>query len=126
MFRGVQQINMDAKGRIAMPTRHRDALQTQFSGQLIATVDIKDPCLLIYPLATWEVIEQKIQQLSSFDSTSRALQRRMLGNATELEMDPKSGRMLLPPALRHYAKLEKKLALVGMGNKFELWCEDLW
>ena len=126
MFRGVQHINMDAKGRIAMPAKHRDALQSEFSGQLIATVDVKDPCLLIYPLATWEGIEQKLQQLSSFDSTSRALQRRMLGNATELEMDPNNGRMLLPPALRNYAKFEKKLVLVGMGNKFELWNEDLW
>lgn len=125
MFRGIHQINLDAKGRMAMPTKHRDALILTDSGQLIATIDINNRCLLIYPLSTWEGIEKKIQELPAFNQFARRLQRLMLGYATELEMDS-SGRILLPPPLREYAELDKKVVLAGQGNKFELWNDVLW
>ena len=125
MFRGVQHINMDAKGRMAMPTKHRDAINFSDSGQLVATIDTQVRCLLIYPLSTWEEIEKSLQKLPTLNSSVRRFQRLMLGHATELEMDA-NGRMLLPPALREYASLEKKLVLVGQGNKFELWSDEQW
>jgi MraZ protein len=116
---------MDAKGRMAMPTKHRDALNFSDSGQLIATIDIQSRCLLIYPLSEWEVIENNLKKLPSMKKTTRRMQRLMLGYASELEMDA-NGRVLLPQALRDYAELEKKLVLVGQMNKFELWSEDKW
>ncbi|CAA0083793.1 Transcriptional regulator MraZ [BD1-7 clade bacterium] len=125
MFRGVHAINMDAKGRMAMPTKYRDGLKNSDDGQLIATIDIQTRCLLIYPLSVWEDIEQKLQKLPSLNASTRRLQRLMLGYASELELDG-NGRVLLPAALREYAGLEKKVVLVGQGGKFELWNDEQW
>jgi MraZ protein len=125
VFRGVQHINMDAKGRLAMPARQREPLVSQSSGQLVVTIDTQSTCLVIYPLPEWERIEKDIQNLPALKPAVKRFQRLMLGYATDLELDG-NGRLLLPPALRDYAQLEKKLVLVGQGNKLELWSEDLW
>lgn len=125
MFRGVSHIAMDAKGRLAMPAKHRDRLVDMCSGQMVATVDIHSPCLLLYPLPTWEEIEQKIQKLPTFDPKVRDYQRLLIGYASDVELDG-SGRFLLPPSLREYAGLDKKVVLMGQVNKFEVWNEDAW
>ena len=125
MFRGVQHINMDAKGRLAMPARQREPLLTQCAGQIVVTIDTQAPCLAIYPLPEWERIEGEIQNLPALKPAVKRFQRLMLGYATDLELDS-NGRMLLPQPLREYAKLDKKLVLVGQGNKLELWSEALW
>lgn len=125
MFRGVHNINMDAKGRLAMPARQREPLMEQCGGQIVVTVEPKSPCLVIYPLPEWERIERDIQSLPALKPGVKRLQRQLLGYATDLELDG-NGRILLPPALREYAQLEKKLVLVGQANKFELWAEPLW
>ena len=124
MFRGVAQLNLDSKGRLAVPSRFRDALITQASGHLVVTAD-SDRCLLIYPLPDWEPIEQKLMSLSSFNAQIRELQRRLVGYAEDVVMDA-TGRILVPPALRRYAQLEKAVVLVGQGHKFELWNKDQW
>jgi MraZ protein len=121
MFRGITSINLDAKGRMAVPVRYRGIHQ----GHLIATIDTESPCLLLYPTHEWEVIEEKLQRLSSFNHATRRIQRLLLGHATELEMDT-AGRVLLPPLLREYARLDKKAILLGQGKKFELWDEASW
>ncbi len=125
MFRGINHINLDAKGRLAMPMRYREELEIDYDNQLIATIDTDAPCLLLYPFPEWEIIEQKIQALSSFNKATRRIQRLLIGHATEVEID-KQGRILLPQSLRDYADLEKNLVLVGQGKKFELWNEDSW
>ena len=125
VFRGVQHINMDAKGRLAMPARQREPLLSQCEGQIVATIDTQSHCLVIYPLPEWERIEQDIQNLPALKPAVKRFQRLMLGYATDLELDS-SGRMLLPQPLRDYAQLDKKLVLVGQGNKLELWSEALW
>lgn len=125
MFRGVQHINMDAKGRMAMPTKHRDALRQYDSHQLIATIETQTRCLLLYPFATWEKIEQDVQDMPSMNPAIRRFQRLFLGYATELEMDT-NGRFLLPASLREYAGLDKKVVLVGQGKKIEIWDEAQW
>ncbi|CAM4415576.1 MAG: Transcriptional regulator MraZ [Legionellaceae bacterium] len=124
MFRGITAINLDPKGRMVMPTRYRDRLEIQ-GGQLVITIDTESPCLLLYPLKEWEIIEQKLEALPSFNEITRRIQRLLIGHATDVEMD-NSGRILLPPLLREYAKLEKHLMLVGQGKKFELWDEGQW
>lgn len=125
VFRGINSINMDTKGRFAMPTRYRDALQNTADGQLVVTIDTEASCLLLYPFPEWEVIEQKIEALPSFNKAARRIQRLLIGHATELELD-NSGRVLIPPLLREYAEIEKRMMLVGQGKKFELWSETLW
>ena len=124
MFRGVAQLNLDSKGRLAVPARFRDALAARCSGNLVVTAD-SDRCLLIYPLPDWEPIEQKLMALSSFNAQIRELQRRLVGYAEDVAMDA-TGRILVPPALRNYAQLEKAAVLVGQGHKFELWNKDGW
>ncbi len=125
MFRGVQHINMDAKGRLAMPARQREPLLSKCNGELVATIDTQSRCLFIYPLPEWEKIERDIQELPALNPAVKRFQRLVIGYATDLELD-RSGRMLLPAPLRDYAQLEKKLVLVGQGKKLELWAEDLW
>jgi MraZ protein len=125
MFRGVQHINMDAKGRLAMPARQREPLLSQCNGQLVATIDTQSRCLFIYPLPEWETIEREIQQLPALKPAVKRFQRLVIGYATDIELDS-TGRLLLPASLREYAQLEKKLVLVGQGKKLELWAEDMW
>ena len=107
-----------AKGRVAIPTRYRAEIMEKNQGQMVCTVDIRQPCLLLYPLDEWEKIEQKLLSLSNFDPNQRRLQRVMLGYATECEMDAQ-GRILLSGPLRQHAKLEKGLMLVGQLNKLK-------
>jgi len=125
MFRGVQHINMDAKGRLAMPARQREPLLTRCDGQVVVTIDTQSACLVVYPLPEWERIEKEVQALPSLKPAVKRFQRLLLGYATDLELDS-SGRMLLPAPLREHAQLGKKLVLVGQGNKLELWSEALW
>lgn len=108
-----------------MPSRYRDELVSRCAGQLIVTIDAIDPCLCVYPLSEWELIEAKLRELASFREENRRLQRLLIGNAVDLELDA-SGRFLVPPRLREYAKLDKRAMLVGQLNKFQLWDEDTW
>ena len=124
LFRGVNTLTLDAKGRMAMPTRYRDRLMSHCDGQLVVTVD-RDHCLLLYPLPEWEVLERKLVKLPSLNKQARRLQRLLIGHATEMELDG-NGRILLPTPLREFAELDKRIVLIGQGNKFEIWNETQW
>ncbi|MEM6513730.1 MAG: division/cell wall cluster transcriptional repressor MraZ [Pseudomonadota bacterium] len=124
MFRGATKVTLDAKGRMAVPTRYRDRLAARCDGQIVVTVD-KDYCLLIYPLPDWEELERKLVRLPSMNPVARRLQRIMVGYATEVELDA-SGRILVSRELRDFAGLSKQATLIGQGNKFELWDEERW
>lgn len=108
-----------------MPTRYRDSLQERCEGQMVATIDTEEKCLLLYPIEDWLEIERKIEALPSFNKAARRVQRLLIGHATDVEMDS-NGRLVIPPVLRSYAQLDKKIMLVGQGKKFEIWSEDLW
>ncbi len=123
-FRGINNLALDAKGRMAMPSRYRDRLMEACGGRLVITVD-RDHCLLVYPLPEWEVIEKKLDALPSLNKQARILQRLLIGYATECELDG-NGRILLPSMLREFAQLEKKIVLIGQGKKFEIWDEEVW
>ncbi len=116
---------MDAKGRFAIPSRQREPLLEACDGEIVVTIDTQSTCLSIFPMNVWEQIEQDLQNLPSLNPGVKRFQRLILGYATDIQLDG-NGRMLLPPSLRDYAKLEKKLVLVGQGKKLELWSEDLW
>jgi MraZ protein len=124
-FRGVSNLSLDAKGRIVLPARYRERLLESCASELIVTIDTEQPCLLIYPLPEWELIEANIEALPSFNPTTRRIQRLLIGHATEVEVDG-NGRLLLSNPLREYAQLGKKVVLIGQGKKFELWDEALW
>ena len=124
MFRGATKVTLDAKGRMAIPTRYRERLAARCDGQIIVTVD-KDHCLLVYPLPDWEELERKLVRLPSMNKAARRLVRIMVGYATEVEADA-SGRILVSRELREFAGLEKHGLLIGQGNKFELWDEQTW
>ena len=125
MLRGVHSLALDAKGRIAVPSRYRAALEAAASNQLVVTIDTESKCLLIYPLPEWEVVQEKISALSSFNKAARRIQRLLIGHATDVDIDS-AGRLLIAGPLRDYAQLDKKVVLLGQGNKFELWSEPLW
>lgn len=111
MFRGINAVNLDAKGRMSIPTKYRNALSTDESKGLIVTIDTESACLLLYPLLIWEQIEAKLQQLPSFDPQARRIQRLLIGHASDVELDSQ-GRILLPTLLREYAGLQKKTMLI--------------
>ncbi|SFM73770.1 division/cell wall cluster transcriptional repressor MraZ [Marinobacter zhejiangensis] len=126
-FRGNNAINMDAKGRLAIPAKVREDLADLCGGRIVLTASANrdERCLLIYPEPQWEAIEAQINRLPTMKKSVRRLQRIMLGYATPLELDG-AGRVLVPPTLRSFAGLEKRLMLVGQGKKFELWDETRW
>jgi MraZ protein len=125
MLRGANSINLDSKGRLAIPTRYRDWILDECQGLMVCTIDVKHSCLLLYPLCEWEDIERKLRRLSSMNPSERRLQRMLLGHADDCTMD-KNGRLLVSQPLRQHAGLEKKVMLVGQLNKFEIWSESEW
>ena len=114
---------MDPKGRMAIPTRVRDALVESCAGRLVVTANTEDRCLLVYPEHEWLALLPQIEALPSFNKVSQRVKRILIGYATPLEIDA-SGRVLVPPTLREYANLDKKVMMVGQGKKFELWSEE--
>ncbi|MGJ8686018.1 MAG: division/cell wall cluster transcriptional repressor MraZ [Spongiibacteraceae bacterium] len=125
MFLGSHTITMDAKGRMAIPAKIRDDLASVCGGRLVITAHTEERCLLVYPESQWLELLPKIEALPNIKRKARQAQRLLLGYATPLELDG-NGRVLLPPPLRDYAGLEKKLLLVGQGKKLELWSESSW
>ena len=131
MFRGVSSINLDAKGRLAIPTRYRAELQESCECQMVVTVAVDDRCvgekgcLWLYPVPEWEKLELTISKLPTLNKMAGKLKRFLIGNASECEMDGQ-GRLLLPEKLRRFAGVEKRIVLVGQLNKFEIWNESAW
>ncbi|MDS4013251.1 MAG: division/cell wall cluster transcriptional repressor MraZ [Candidatus Accumulibacter sp.] len=124
MFQGAASLSLDAKGRIAIPARHREALAAAANGRLIVTAH-PHRCLLLYPEPAWEPIRDKVLAASSFNVQSAAIKRLLVGNAREEEMDA-TGRLLIAPELRHFAQLERLVWLVGQGSHFEIWSDAGW
>jgi len=116
---------MDAKGRMAIPTRYRTVLDEICSGDLVITIDMKSTCLTLSPLPEWKKFEEKVAALPALDDLAEMLSRFVVGQAKDLQVDG-SGRLLIPPELRDYAQLEKKLVLVGRTRRLEIWSEDNW
>jgi MraZ protein len=116
VFQGASAINLDAKGRMSIPAKHRDALTVQCEGRMTLT---KHPhgCLLFFPRPVWE---QHRDQIAAWPMSARAWQRIFLGNACDVEVDS-AGRVLISPELRAAVGLAKDVMLLGMGTHFEIW-----
>ena len=115
MFRGEYEHTIDAKGRIIIPAKLRDALGEQF----IVTKGL-DGCLFVYPMEQWAIFEEKLQALPLNQPSDRSFARFFFSGATECELD-KQGRIMLPPNLREYGNLTKEVMITGAGNRLEIW-----
>ena len=124
MFRGATKITLDAKGRLAIPTKYRERLLARCEGNLVVTVD-RQRCLLIYPLRDWEDIERQLVRLPSSNPKVRSYRQMMVGYATELDLDG-AGRVLIPKEHREFAGIERQSWLMGQGWRFELWDQARW
>lgn len=124
MFQGATALSLDAKGRLAIPARHRDALLAQCEGHLVVTAH-PHGCLLVYPLPDWEPIRAQILAAPGLNQQAALLKRLLVGNARDEDMDA-AGRVLIAPELREWAKLDKQVRLVGQGKHFELWADEAW
>ena len=122
-FHGATVITLDAKGRVALPTRHRDAL-TPAKGELVLTAH-PEGCVLLYPMDAWEPKRAQVEKFGSFNPQSAWWKRLLLGFEEHVSPDA-SGRILVSPALRMHAKLERELMMIGQGSYFELWDSGLW
>ena len=123
-FKGVNLIKVDDKGRMAMPSKHRQVLQTYCEGRLVVTA-FQDKCLLLYPSRQWPAIETQLLELPNASGEVRDMHRVMLGYATECTMDS-NGRFLLSLMSRDFACIDRQAVLLGQGNKFELWGNRVW
>ena len=110
---------------MAVPARFREAVLLDSSGELVVTIDMRERCLLMYPLSQWEVVQDKLERLSNIGPQARLLQRLLIGHATDLNLDAQ-GRLLVPSILREYGEISKKVVLVGQGNKIEIWSDEHW
>jgi MraZ protein len=122
-FHGAAVITLDAKGRIAIPTRHRDALLE--GGRSLVLTAHPDGCVLIYPAPAWEPVRAKVEAFPSFHPQASWWKRLLLGFEEHVAADG-TGRLLLPPSLRMHAKLEREAMMVGQGRYFELWDSGIW
>lgn len=116
---------MDGKGRVALPSRFREALTKSGDDRLIVTRGLGDACLDVFPMKRWEAFEARVAELPRFDVNVVKLRRLYVSAAVECELDGQ-GRLLVPPGLREFAKLEKSVVWAGMIEKAELWSADQW
>jgi len=123
MFQGAIALSLDAKGRLAIPVRHRDALVPD-GAPLVITAH-PHQCLLVYPRSAWERIRQQVSALPGLDPATASLKRLLIGFAQEEELDA-AGRVLVAPSSRQWAQLDKQVWLVGQGSHFELWSDAGW
>ncbi|HRQ56294.1 MAG TPA: division/cell wall cluster transcriptional repressor MraZ [Azoarcus taiwanensis] len=123
MFQGATALSLDAKGRIAIPTRHRDALVPDGAPLVITAHPHR--CLLVYPQLAWEPLSKTISSMPGLDQRTATIKRLLVGFAQTEELDS-AGRVLVAPSLRQWAGLEKQLWLVGQGSHFELWSDAGW
>ena len=116
MFQGASSLSLDAKGRLSVPTRHRDVLSATAAGQLTIT---RHPhgCLMLFPRSEWEKFRERVAALPM---TAHWWKRIFLGNAMDVDMDS-TGRVLISPELRDATQITKETILLGMGSHFELW-----
>lgn len=124
MIGGVNHVSLDTKGRLAIPAKVRETLLSGFGNKLVVTLEARTH-LLIYPEPNWLPVEQRLLSLPSGNPLLKNYQRLVLGHAETLEMDG-AGRILLPSRLRELTGLAKDVALVGLGNRFELWPAESW
>ena len=125
MFRGRYEHTIDKKGRTSIPSRFRELLSSKYADDRLIVTSFVDPCLIAYPVAEWQVFEEKIRALPRFDPKVMQLKRVLISGATECPID-RNGRILIPPVLREFAGLKREIVWAGMVDYIEIWAKDGW
>lgn len=120
MFMGEYQHSVDAKGRLIVPAKFREAL-----GETFVVTRGLDNCLFGYPMNEWRKLEEKLKGLPMTKKDTRAFARFFFSGATEVEID-KQGRINIPATLMQHAHLEKECVVLGVSNRIEIWAKDAW
>lgn len=120
MFMGEYNHTIDAKGRLIIPSKFREALGSEF----VLTKGL-DGCLFVFPMKEWEAFEEKLRSLPLIDKNARKFSRFFLAGASTCELD-KQGRILVPGTLREFAQMDKEVVLTGMLNRIEVWSKEQW
>jgi MraZ protein len=124
MFFGESAINLDAKGRLTIPVKYRELLTDACKNELVLTYNpFEISSLLLYPKQEWQRVHDSVKPLSTFDPNHRNLQQKLIGSAFFTEPD-KGSRIQLPVNMRQVASMDKKVILLGMGDKFEIWNDE--
>lgn len=124
MFFGESAINLDAKGRLTIPVKYRELLVDACQNELVITYNpFELSSLWLYPKQEWQRVHDSVKPLSTFDASHRNLQQKIIGSAFFAEPD-KGSRIQLPVNMRQVASMDKKVILLGMGDKFEIWNEE--
>jgi MraZ protein len=124
VFQGASQVNLDAKGRMAVPTRIRDPLTQGGTVKLVLTAH-PEGCLLLYPAPSWEPIRAQVMAFPSLDRQLSLWKRLLVGFAEEVDLDS-AGRLLIAPELRDFAHIARAVMLVGQGSHYEIWDLESW
>ena len=125
MYQGANSLNLDEKGRFAIPAKYRDELLSSCGGKMVVTVNPFDTCLFVYPEPEWHRVFADLSAMRNTKPQVSKLQRLLMGYAHDYQMTAQ-GRIQIPAKLRELAGLDRQVALVGQGNKFELWDESRW
>lgn len=125
MFLGDSSLNLDAKGRLAIPAKYRAGLADCCASRVVVTASPWDACLWLYPFNEWADIARNVARLPEAFPANRDVKRMVLGHAADLEMDGQ-GRILLPASLRQHADMDKEVMLIGQYHKCEIWSAGNW
>jgi MraZ protein len=125
MFRGRFEHTVDNKGRVSLPARFREIISSRYSEDRLILTSFTEPCLIAYPVAEWQLVEDRFRKLPHFDPKLLRLKRVLISGAQECQIDS-NGRVLIPPVLREYAKLERDVVWTGMVEWIELWSKETW
>jgi MraZ protein len=124
VFQGASQVNLDAKGRMAVPTRIRDPLTQGGTVKLVLTAH-PEGCLLLYPAPEWDPVRAQVMAFPSLNRDLNLWKRLLVGFAEEIDLDS-AGRLMVSPELRDFAHITRPVMLVGQGNHYEIWDLDCW
>jgi MraZ protein len=125
MFKGRFEHTIDAKGRVSIPSRFREILASRYADDRLIVTSFLDPCLIAYPVAEWQALEERVRQLPRFDPAVVRIKRVLISGATECPID-KNGRILIPPVLRQFAGLEREMTWAGVVDNIEIWSKENW
>ena len=124
-LRGIVDVRLDERGRMAIPGRYRSAFSGVDGGRVVVTIDRQERCLLVYPPAEWALVQEGLKSLRNASNRVRMVQRMLIGFAFDIEID-RQGRLVIPPKLREYSGLKRTGVLLGQLNKLELWSAEGW
>ena len=125
MFGGSHLLSMDTKGRLSVPARFRERLMEKCGGRMTVTISLDQRCLSVYPAPDWDALVDEVRRLPALIPEAQKIRRLLVGNGTDCDMDS-HGRILIPPGLREWAGLDKRVQMLGQIQKFELWDEPAW